>query len=386
MSDLWRSLLLTMTLVVACYVKPVDFSDKTCPCAQGYTCVDDRCVSGTVGDGDADSDIEADADTDSDGDGDTDADGDGDGDGDSDTDADEEPCTPAVGAADFGADWATSESIRWQWEPVGEADDFLAYELVIGESVEDVERRSGTARVFTSEDNPELGVYLLPRTGGEDPVRATITDRLTPATSYVAQLVVTDTALCSFTTPVAAKATHIDPPSEIVIFRDSVPPGSYPLPSNFLPEPDEDGGYYLEYVPAEDGECAPTSTMCGDNLRYQGFHIDLSRISAGAFATTALFEFELSVDAESSGFWSDVGLTFEDQNHIYLFHPWTMRPQCDHVVFQVPLRALWRTDDTLGEVLLDRDEIASSDLVEFRIFGTWNRDAVVRVDEIRIRY
>jgi hypothetical protein len=36
-------------LVAACTVEPVDFSDKGCPCDQGFTCVDDTyCVEGTI--------------------------------------------------------------------------------------------------------------------------------------------------------------------------------------------------------------------------------------------------------------------------------------------------------------------------------------------------
>lgn len=388
----WLILLLVFT---ACYVKPVDFTDKSCPCAPGYSCVEDRCVlsTDTDADGDTDTDVDTDVDVDGDGDGDSDTDsdidgdGDGDGDGDVGADGDIEPCMPLMSVEGFQADWAASASIRWEWEPGGLEENFLAYELVIGESIEDVENREGTARVFTALNNPELGTFLLPRTDSAgDLVRGTITDGLTPSTSYIAQLVVIDTSLCEFKSPVSARATHVDPPEEIVIFRDSVPHGSYALPSNFLPAEDDDGsGYHLLYLPADDPECSPSSTICGNNLRYQDLNIDLSRISAGAFASTALFEFELSVDSESSSFWSEAGLAFESCAGRYTLNPWTMPPRTDGAIVQFPLRVLmrWVDDD---DVPLDHGVLTSGPLCGFRIFGQWNRDATVRIDEIRIRY
>lgn len=341
-------LLPQLALLGGCSVD-VDLSAKSCPCAPGYTCdpVLNRCVSGPS-------------------------------------------CEPKIRVTGFAAAWSTSNTIHWTWEPQGESDDFLRYDLVVAETAEDLASRSGTARVFGPDVNPELGGYLLPRTGGtDDVVRGTLTDDLLPDTDYVGQLLAVDNELCAFTTDIVGKSTILELPDEVVIFRDDPPPG-YAVPSGFGPVDDATGGgRHLEFRPGEDPECVSSGLVtCGQPLRYQDMDIDLGRISAGQFET-AFFEFLVASNASIPSYYSLVWLWFDAcaDPARFRFQPYTIRSNDAYQRVQIPLRAFPNEGDgsALSHAVLDT-EATGTPLCGFGIAGAWQLEATIRIDDIRVRF
>lgn len=340
-------MLLSLALSAAgCGIEPVDFGDKRCPCASGWSCDDaaDRC------------------------------------------------CQPDVVVDDFRASWRTANTIRWQWVPRGDRARFVRYEVHLATRPADL--GTDAAVVFGPDDNPELGGFVLQRTGGaDDLVTHTTTGGLEPSTAYVAQLVVVDAGSCPFRSDVAAASTSLDPPEEIVIFRDDPPPGSA-MPPAFLPVADATGGgRHLEHRPDEDPECIMSGEgVCSQNLRYRDMGLDLSDISQGELANTAFFEVSVASDAAVPSFFSRVWLSFDDCTHIYRIEPFTIPADGEFRVLQYPLQEL---RDERG-VALTREVLDSSAggslLCEFCVGGIWGRrttggaPARVRVDEVRVRY
>lgn len=339
--------LLAATALAGCSVD-ADLSKKRCPCAAGYSCdpVQNVCVPGPS-------------------------------------------CDPKVRVNDFQAAWSTTNTIRWRWEPDGEADDFVRYEMVVAQSLEDLLSRSGSARVFGPDLNPELGSLLLPRTDGtEDYVRGTGTDELEPNTSYVGQLLVVDTELCAFSTDIVGKGTTPELPAEVLIFRDDPPPG-YAAPDSFGPVDDSQGsGRHLEFRPGEDPECvASGDATCGQPLRYQDMNLDLGRISAGQF-DTAFLEFLIASDASIPSYYSLTWLWFDDCNQAqFRYVPYAIRSTDEYQRIQIPLAVFPQdgSDRLLTHADLETDA-QGTPLCGFAIGGAWQLGATIRIDELRIRF
>ena len=210
-----------------CVVEPVDLSGKGCPCAPGFRCDEgaDRCVR------------------------------------------DGAECDALVTVEGFRAAWATANVIRWEWEPAGDREDFVRYEIEIAERVEDL----GTerARVVDADENPELGSFVLPRTGGaDDVVTHSATFAHAAEATHVAQLLVTDRAFCTFRSAMAGISTTLDPPEEIVLFRDARPDPGFAVPSQLSVVDDGSGNFVTEHVPSRDAECVASGEgVCSQNLR-----------------------------------------------------------------------------------------------------------------------
>lgn len=345
------ALLGVVALSTGCSLEPLDLAEKRCPCATGYQCDDarDRCVA--VGG---------------------------------------PTCTPAISPTGFRAAWSTANAIRYEWVPAGGPDAFVRYELHIAERPEDL--GTARARIVGPSENPELGGYVLPRLrGSDDLVTATTVDGLRASTTYAAELVAIDTSFCAFHSEVAARATSLEPPAEIVIFRDADPPGS-PSPPAFLPVDDGMGGRVLEHRPDEDPECIASGEMlCSQNLKLTGLDLDLSRVTEGSFASVAFLELSIASDSTSPSFFGRVWLNFEGGAHIFRIEPITIRANGSFHVLQVPLRVLSDGTRTLTQPDLAL-AAGGTPLFEFNVGGNWSRrtaaDAPVRVhvDEIRVRY
>lgn len=289
-----------------------------------------------------------------------------------------DPDAAAVLVANLRASWATPNSIRWDWDAEGEADELLAFELVVGPSEADVLDRSEATRTWSEADNPELGRFLLPRTGGEDPVVFTVSDELEPDTIHYAQLFATDTAGNRTASNVAAGRTTPSPIGEIVIMADDDTPGLSIPP---------------EFALVQEGAFAGTSAyrwaaMCGDapecweNLRRQEFTIDLSAVTEGTYATTAFFEVALAVENGSTSWWCDLWLWYDPttSDRIAHYDGWTARADGSYRVLQVPLRAF-----EIGTEPVTHAELANG-LFGFNVGCSWHDGSIVRVDELRIRW
>lgn len=365
----------------ACYLPDVDISGKGCPCTTGYECSDGLCVPRGQ-QVDASPDAEPDASPDAEPDTSPDADG--------------EPCQPLLEVEGFRAVWSTPNAIRWAWDArLEDEEHFFEYRLVLAESIEDVESRSGTSRVFDQRGNPELGRFVLPRlSGSDDLVLGTTTDDLRHTTPYYGQLIVIDRGLCEFRAPVVPMSTTLELTDEIVIFRDDQPPGS-PRPSGtFLPQPDSEGeGNHLEHIPDTDEECneqVPRPNVCPNNLRWLGLGIELSEISTEGLFETAIFELLVWYDGVNPSYWSHLWLSFYPERQNHSFQVFTIRSTGGYDVVQVPLGVL-----QFDGIPLSFEYFAAHDVLDdFCVYGRWERftdeagttPSRVRVDEVRIRY
>jgi hypothetical protein len=93
--------------------------------------------------------------------------------------------------------------------------------------------RSAATTLFDGTRNPELGVFILPRTFQATVVEATTTDLLAPDTVYYAQLHVRDTAGTASASNVAIGRTNPPPNYEIVLLSEGDSPG-YSIPGSYV--------------------------------------------------------------------------------------------------------------------------------------------------------
>ena len=288
------------------------------------------------------------------------------------------PGEAAVEVANLRASWGTPNAIRWDWDAEGEPDALLAYELWVGPTEADVLERSAAARQWTEAENPELGRFLLPRTGGEDPVVFTVTDEHEPDTILHAQLVAIDTAGNQTVSNVAAGRTTQAPVGEIVIMAD-VDTAGIPIPDDFVlvQERPFAGTSAYRYQEACGGPAE-----CWENLRRQEFAIDLSSVSGGTYATTAYYEVALAVENATTPWWCDLWLWYDGSSPDLIAHydGWTARADGNYRVLQVPLRVF-----EIGGEPVPFEELAKG-LYGFSVGCSWTDGAIVRVDELRIRW
>jgi hypothetical protein len=362
----YAALVLVVPLAGACSVGDLELAGKACPCAEGWQCdaASNVCVPMAVsGQGGGGS-----------GSGGAPSGGGGlGGDGGSGT-----PGPGAIQVTDLHVVWTTPNWIRWEWASEGTPDELLRYELVTGTSAEDVESRTGSAIVWTAEQNPELGRFFLPATGGEDQVIATMTDEHLPSTEYYGALTAVDTANRRSTSNVAAGRTSDPPGHELVIFSDEATPG-YSIPDTFVLS-DRDpyaGTHHYDYQLESCAE--PTEPMCFEILRRQGLGTDLTGITQGAFSTTAYVELALASGGPTPSYWSQLRIQVgtDGDADSYLLGAWTIRADGDYRLYQFPLRAIgW--DGPMPYEALARG------LHELGVGGNWTAGVPTMVDEIRI--
>ncbi|NUO54678.1 MAG: hypothetical protein HOV80_38045, partial [Polyangiaceae bacterium] len=106
---------------------------------------------------------------------------------------------------DLTANWAAPHSIYWSWNLEGVPSNFLKYELVLAENVDDLRTRRGTAKVYDASTSPELGILEIPYSDAT--VQSTVTRGLEPLRSYLALLYVTDVNRCESTSMIFTKKT-----------------------------------------------------------------------------------------------------------------------------------------------------------------------------------
>ncbi|HWB74575.1 MAG TPA: hypothetical protein VG755_06460, partial [Nannocystaceae bacterium] len=282
----------------------------------------------------------------------------------------------AVQVAELRAAWATPNTVRWSWDAEGRADDLRDYELVVGPSEADVLATSHRCRVFTRVDNPELGHFLLPRTGGEDPVRATITDGHAPDAAVFARLWAIDTSGRRHASNVASIHTAAAPIAEVVVFADERPHG-FAIPELTVSDARPFAGtHHLQFV----SHCE--TPHCFANLRWQDLRVPLQGMTPGDWATTAYLELAVAVDGDATSWWSQLrvwfdGRSLDDVGH---FNSFALRSDGEYRVLQVPLRAFTFRDGLAPAQQLEHD------LFELGLGGWWPPGAIVRIDEVRVRW
>lgn len=309
-------------------------------------------------------------------------------------------CTPRVRVADLHAAWSTPNHIRWEWSvELGTTDTLQEFRLEHAGSAAALEAGGAEVRVITRDDNPELGFLELPGTTGEDPVRATVIDALTPDTDYAARLIAIDDFGCVHATAIATERTPPPPVGDIVVFADAV--AGYVLPDRLAlvedPSRAHAGTAYLEYRPQEDPECDGVTPVCWQNLRLQGMAIPLDL--GTAYEKTAYVELALAADTANTPYWANAWLRFGTVCDACVadcpaapcsaeqcpacsgyYQAWTVRPSSDYRVLQWPLRAFLR-----GDAPIPAAE-STGGLFGFAIGAAWDPSAVIRIDEIHVRY
>lgn len=278
-----------------------------------------------------------------------------------------------VSISDLRVAWATPHGIRWRWTRTGDAADFVQYELVMGPTALDVTTRSARARVVSQEENPELGVYTLPQTGGMDPVVTTLVDGLTPSTHYFAQLVVTHADRSTTATLVAEADTAAMTTTSLELFDDAAAIG-YSIPETFVLSTDRPmvSRTCYRFVSA----CAERPSPCWEHLRRQGLNVTVPMPSAAFDA--AYLEISVASSASVPAYYSAFRLQVGDaaNSNTYQIEGITIRSDDAYRTYEIPLSALpgmtW-------------DE-SQRGLREVGVGGNWSEGAIVRVDEARLRW
>lgn len=302
-------------------------------------------------------------------------------------------CIPRAQVSGLHAAWSTPNFIRWSWSvDVGETDTLQEFRLELASS-EAALLAGENVRVVTRADNPELGFLELPGTMGADPVLATVVDGLAPDTDYAARLVAIDDFGCTHATAVAFERTPPPPVGDITIFADTLP--GYVLPDQLQlvedPARAHGGAAFLEYRPGNDPECAGVTPVCWQNLRIQGMAIPLSL--GEAYDKTAYVELALAADTANTPYWANAWLRFgevcsacggasaeECPECSGYYDAWTVHPSSDYRVLQWPLRAFLRGDAPIPATESD------AGLFGFALGAAWDPNAVIRIDEIHVRY
>ena len=365
-----------VALMASGCVADFDVSDKPCPCAQGFVCVDgERCAPEAEVDGGppaADGGTPDDAGT---------------------PDAgtpDAGPPPARIRVIDLHSDWQTPNSLHWRWTIEGDDADFEELRLVIAESEEDVVAQSGTARIVDHTERASLGVYYRLRVTGErDVVDGVITDEHTPDTRYFAQMIAIDNRGNESRSNVAPARTLREPIDGLLLFSDDRPPG-YPLPPSTDPSPlryvsdsPYQGTHHLAY---EHAACPDgSSVICFENLRWQDIGAGPLAMSGGTF-TLAYLEMAVSVESTEPSFWSEIGITLdpaegESGASAWVYKPFVPRYDGEYHLVQIPLHVLKRNGSTLTH------ERATATTVDgFRFGAIFPIGARARVDEVWIRW
>lgn len=349
----WMSWIGGLALLVSGCVADLDLSDKPCPCAQGYVCVDDRCVPGAPG---VDGGVTA----------------------------------GRIGVVDFHSDWQTPNSLHWRWTLEGDPSDFGELLLVIAESEEDVVARSGTARIVDRTERASLGVYYRQRTDGErDVVSSVFTDEHTPATRYYAQIVAIDNRGRESRSNVAPADTQGRPLEGVLLFSDERPPG-YPLPDGSVAPPlrhvsEAPYGDTTHHLSYEQTYCPNETAICFENLRWQKLAAGPLSMNGGSFAL-AYLEMALAIESTEPAFWSELGIGLDvpdgDTGHeIWVFKPFVPRYDEGYHIVQIPLRVLEGSGDTLTHARATATTVES-----FRFGSMFPVGSRVRIDEVWIRW
>lgn len=287
-----------------------------------------------------------------------------------------------VEAKNLQSAWSTPNQIRWVWEAEGEESDFVEYELVIGPTEEEVRDRAPSTTVFDSSRNPELGVFILPRTFQALVVEATTTDLLDPDTTYYAQLTVRDTAGAESRTDVAVAHTDSSPQYELVLLAEGDSPGTS-VPSTYVVDTTAPyaGTEHFSYVHTCD---MPT---CAENLQRQGLMIDLSEIRAGDYATTAYLEFAASLEDSIPWWYGGAYLWYGGEDALTTYSGWQIAADGEYRVIQAPLDVFVYPNEAGPEddVLVPYEALEPG-VTAFVVGGHWSDGATVRIDEARIKW
>jgi hypothetical protein len=371
-----------------CTVDDLDISGKPCPCDDGFSCVNDRCVAST--------------------------------------------CSEQPG--EFSVDnlvgsWSTLNTIAWDWETPGETlgTDLAGYVLVVGQeerAVRDCACKVGAGnpcdetgvRVIDAEENFELGHFTLSRdTGGVDQVLRTISYDHEPDTEYVAILVALDTAGGSRSTNLARRRTSRIATDEIYLAASApLGDGEYAQPCCIEGVDHGDGTYSIDYTiycepvtgfigswdhtacPVSAASECPDHSMdpggerepdCFVNYRLQGLRADLSPIRESQFAESFL-EFGVELSGGKSSGYSEIFIVVDDDpGDAFDGNSWWMRLVPIRIqarTYQIPLHQLVLSADSIRKMVWT--DLNAHLLQTFRLGGIFSNGETLSVSNVKIRH
>jgi hypothetical protein len=299
-------------------------------------------------------------------------------------------CAPSFAIEHLEVEWATPNTIAYRWEPLGDDEDHLQYELLLAENEDDLFTGSGTARRLTLATHPELDFAHRP---GAQGLQRSMARDLEPGTLYLARVVAIDDSLCPFRSTVLASRTADEATAAIALFEDTIAPGVELQPEGVVVE----GGQVI-YTPNADPECTQvegSDADCGNPVRLQHLDVIASQtspespgLSASSFER-AFLEMRVANRGELGSVSAELWIWPDGcaGGGLYQLDNFTLITAEDHQIVQVPLSVMLRESDgaPLTFAALDIDN-GGSPICGTAIGAQWNKLGQVLIDHIRIRH
>lgn len=236
-------------------------------------------------------------------------------------------------------------------------------------SAADARAATGSARVYSSTDNPELGRWVLNEATGADPVRMTFTDGLEANRAYFAVLRATDRDGRVFATDVVEARTVPEAVGGVSLF-DEASGGSWPADFALSDRNAYRGAACMAWTVS----CPSPATSCRQNLKLLG----LSATVEVPDGRTPFLELHVR-NTGAPSWWSqvNVGLT---NGRFFAFGAFTLRQQDGYRRYQLPLSELV---DNAGAL---RDALPGAVVDQVFLNGGWTMPARVNVDAVSVRW
>jgi hypothetical protein len=365
---LGRALVLAATAAsaaAACSVDPLELTGKRCPCTSGFVC--DTATDACVPEGDAGA-LPADA-------------------GDA-GDAAARDAGGRIVVFNLRSTWATGNGIRWDWQVLGDADQFDRYELVTGPRAEDVRARSSSTKRWDAATNPELGRF---GGRGSDPTQRpfgmwTVTDGHGEGQTVFAQVIAYDRAGGTTVTEIPSETTT-RPRATLVLYENAIADGGAPTPgaTKVSTQNPFEGAQCLEQKVdcAGAASCAKSGGVLGmDGKTASGIDVTdfdrayLELAIRGARLPGQFSDVTLAIGADGCG--APCRMRFSGVS----FGP----APAEWRGVQLPLRVLRRNDGTGAALNYAELGNRSYRVHGFLLSGTWADGTTVGLDQARIRW
>lgn len=289
-------------------------------------------------------------------------------------------CQPAIRGENFHVAWTAPNTIRFEWDPIGDEASFSAYRMRFGVGTDP----TGPSTEITGVENPHFRYFVLPEVADSNQrVDSAMLLELEPSTPYWAQLEAFDSAGCVWTSPVVFATTAVEPLADqvpIEIFDEvwggwASGPAGVNLFVSDRPERAGCGMNFLEWTQA---------TMTNEDTNLQIYQLGIPLAPAGErIASSAFIEYKIARDSDS--YWARVVLAVANPNfmnggpHARL-EGMSLRGDDRYYRVQVPIRELgleanavpFAAGDTLHRFLVG--------------FSPAEVGATMRVDCVKIRW
>ena len=299
----------------------------------------------------------------------------------------------ALELSNLRTEWVTPNQARLTWEAEG-LESLFEYEIEIAASDEAL-ADGDLIRIVGHDDNPELARNRLLNAADGDPVVATTLTGLEADTAYRVRLVAEDTAGGFSCSPSIGVRTDPEATRQVAL-TDELEAGARPRPACVTYEDDPagaaSGDHYWQWIArceeTADGAVATCAEpvdpapACWENIRIEGLNYELD-LSPGRFQGGFL---ELWVDISGSehGYWGQIGLSTGSEDGVgqqfFSRGRLTLISGGGYHRYQLPLRSLNGGGRPLAAEDLDRG------LRSFRVGTEWDAGAVVRIDDVAIRW